>query len=122
MFDSGMLSTVYDEQGAPSYSYGTIDGIGVEAPSPDTLEEAVDQGLPFGQEGDESWTPGGGVVYHSSDYDWNADSVDDSSGGFDNGSDSASSIGASDYSESNYGGDGGWTSSEFSSDFGFDDW
>ena len=43
----------------------------------------------------------------------------DNSGGFDNGADSASSIGASDYSESNYGGDGGWSASDFADDFGW---
>ena len=43
----------------------------------------------------------------------------DNSGGFDNGADSASSIGASDYSKSNYGGDGGWSASDFADDFGW---
>ena len=46
-------------------------------PPPSTLEEALEQKVPFGQEGDKSWSPDGQTVYHSKDYDWNADGGSD---------------------------------------------
>jgi len=64
--------------------------------------------------------PQAGLTFYGGDYNWNAGGGD-SPGGFDNGANSASSIGASDYSEANYGGEGGWSASEFANDFGFDD-
>ena len=37
----------------------------------------------YGQEGDATWSPGGGVEYHSGDYNWNAD-TNTGSDSFDN--------------------------------------
>jgi hypothetical protein len=38
---------------------------------PETLEEALAERVPFGKEGDASWSPDGKSVFHSKDYDWN---------------------------------------------------
>ena len=38
---------------------------------PETLEEALAERVPFGKEGDASWSPDGKTVFHSKDYDWN---------------------------------------------------
>lgn len=61
--------------------------------------------------------PQAGLTFYGDGYNWN-DGGGDSPGGFDNGADSASSIGASDYDADNY---SDWSADEFSDDFGFGD-
>ena len=79
-------------------------------PAPTNVEEAVAQGLPYGQEGDASWTPGGGQTFHSSDYNWNPDTNsgsdsfgNDISGGTDfSPSDGGSNFDANEAASDNY--------------------
>jgi hypothetical protein len=92
-------------------------------PAPTNVEEAVAQGLPYGQEGDASWTPGGGQTFHSSDYNWNPDtnSGSDSFGNdISGGTDFSPSDGGSDYSDDSDGGDYGGYGDD--SDDGGDGW
>ncbi len=80
------------------------------APAPTNVEEAVAQGVAYGQEGDASWTPGGGQTFHSSDYNWNPDTNsgsdsfgNDISGGTDfSPSDGGSNFDANEEASDNY--------------------
>jgi len=60
--------------------FDSIDTVEATPLPPSTLEEAVEQGLPFGKEGDDSWSPGGGQVFHGPGYNWNTGGTTDTGG------------------------------------------
>ena len=95
---------------------------------PETVEEALAEGVPFGKEGDDTWTDGQ-TTFHSGGYNWNATTStgSDSFGNDISGTTDDTGATQSDYdsydspaeSTGNTGGDGGY--SDDSDDGGYGD-
>lgn len=94
----------------------------------DSVDEAIKQGMPFGKEGDDTWTDGT-TTFHSGGYNWNgttntgSDSFgnDISSGGTDVTGATASDYSSYDSPSESSGPDGGDGTSDSSDDPGGDD-
>jgi len=93
---------------------------------PMSVDEALQMGVPFGTEGDTTWTDGQNV-FHSSDYNWNNPTMTgggtSTSGGTTSGGSSSSSSSSSGggWSSSSYGGgdDGGYSDAQAEADAGW---
>jgi len=126
--DANYVGTAADGYAATAERYGTTPGseqtamlaeqdMGVSSP---TVADSIKAGVPFGQEGDDTWSPNGQDVYHGSGHNWN---TPDSKNTAPVGTKTApvSSGGSSDdgYGDSS-GGGGGWEGSDAHSDMDAD--